>query len=97
MEFTWRLSSRSVLNFDVLLISSDQDTASLNIRDSCLDLYPFETTELEFQGNPIFKVDAQKRTGLLTVSEELVTLNAEILEKELHRVVRSHKKTKWLW
>ena len=80
MEFNKRLLSRNRKKFDVLLISSDQDKASLNIRDSCLELYPFETSEMELQGNPVFVLDSQKFIGLVTVSEELVTLNAESLE-----------------
>ena len=57
----------------ILLVASNKDIASLNIKEQILKNYPFHKTEKIFQENPVFNSDiAGKNVTLITLSEESV-------------------------
>jgi len=57
----------------ILLVASNKDTASLNIKQQILNRYPFNKTKDVFQQNPIYTADINgKNLSLATLSEESV-------------------------
>jgi D-aminoacyl-tRNA deacylase len=57
----------------ILLIASDKDIASLNIKEQILNNYPFSKTEKTFEQNPIYTADINdKKVTLVTLKEESV-------------------------
>jgi D-aminoacyl-tRNA deacylase len=56
----------------ILLVASNKDIASLNIKDQILNNYEFRITEV-FQGNPTYTADVNgKKVTLATLNEESV-------------------------
>ena len=60
----------------ILLVASSKDVASLNIRRSILDRYPFTKAQEAFQENPAYTADINNRRV------RLVTLNAESIHAQ---------------
>jgi D-aminoacyl-tRNA deacylase len=57
----------------ILLIASDKDIASLNIKNQILNNYPFSKTSETFEQNPIYTADIDnKEVTLVTLKEESV-------------------------
>lgn len=57
----------------ILLVASNKDIASLNIKEQILSHYPFRRTAKEFQQNPTFTADINgKNVTLVTLNEESV-------------------------
>jgi D-aminoacyl-tRNA deacylase len=57
----------------ILLMASDKDIASLNIREQILNNYPFSKTEKIFEQNPTYTADINdKEVTLATLKEESV-------------------------
>jgi D-aminoacyl-tRNA deacylase len=57
----------------ILLVASNKDTASLNIKKQILEHYPFKETSEIYQQTPIFKADLNgKKITLATLNEESV-------------------------
>jgi D-aminoacyl-tRNA deacylase len=57
----------------ILIVASNKDTASLNIKQQILNLYPFRETEQIFQENTIYATILYgKRLILITLSQESV-------------------------
>jgi D-aminoacyl-tRNA deacylase len=57
----------------ILLIASDKDIASLNIKEQILNNYPFSKTEKTFEQNPIYTADINdKKVTLITLKKESV-------------------------
>ena len=57
----------------ILLVASNKDTASLNIKHQILNHYPFKETSEVFQQNPIYKADINgKKITLVTLNQESV-------------------------
>jgi D-aminoacyl-tRNA deacylase len=57
----------------ILIVASNKDTASLNIKQQILNHYPFNKTVAAFQQNPIYTADVNgKNLTLATLSEESV-------------------------
>ena len=57
----------------ILLIASDMDIASLNIKEQILNNYPFIKSEKTFEKNPIYIADINdKKVMLVTLKEESV-------------------------
>ena len=57
----------------ILLVASNKDIASLNIKEQILKNYPFQKTAKIFQENPIFTTEITgKNVTLITLSEESV-------------------------
>lgn len=57
----------------ILLIASDKDIASLNIKEQILNKYPFSKTEKTFEQNPTYTADINdKEVTLVTLKEESV-------------------------
>jgi D-aminoacyl-tRNA deacylase len=58
----------------ILIVASNKDTASLNIKKQILNHYPFKETSASFQQNPIYTTDLKgKNVTLATLNEESVT------------------------
>jgi D-tyrosyl-tRNA(Tyr) deacylase len=56
----------------ILLVASNKDIASLNIKNQILNNYEFHKTEV-FQGNPTYKADVNgKKVILATLNEESI-------------------------
>ena len=57
----------------ILLIASEKDIASLNIKEQVLNNYPFSKTEETFEQNPIYTAEINdKKVTLATLKEESV-------------------------
>jgi len=57
----------------ILLVASNKDVASLNIKEQLLKRYLFNKTPTTFQDNPIYTADVnRKRVDLITLNEESV-------------------------
>ena len=57
----------------ILIVASNKDTASLNIKQQILNNYPFSKTTATFQQNPIYTADINgKNLTLVTLSQESV-------------------------
>ena len=57
----------------ILLVSSNKDIASLNIKQQILDHYPFHETTSTFQGNSVYTAGINgKNVTLVTLNEESV-------------------------
>ena len=57
----------------ILIVASDKDTASLNIKQQILNHYPFNKTAETFQQTPLYTADLNgKNITLATLSEESV-------------------------
>jgi D-tyrosyl-tRNA(Tyr) deacylase len=57
----------------ILLVASNKDIASLNIKEQILKNYPFHKTEKSFQEKPVFTADITgKNVTLITLNEESV-------------------------
>ena len=57
----------------ILIVASNKDTASLNIKQQILNYYPFNKTTVPFQQNPIYTAEINgKNVTLVTLSEESV-------------------------
>jgi len=57
----------------ILLVSSNTDTASLNITDQILQHYPFTKTSEDFQNNPVYKARLnQKQVTFIKLCEHAV-------------------------
>ncbi len=57
----------------ILLVASNKDIASLNIKEQILNHYPFRETARKFQENPTFEADINnKNVTLVTLNEESV-------------------------
>ncbi len=57
----------------ILLVASNKDIASINIKEQILHYYPFSKTEQTFQQNSTYSADInEKKVTLLTLNEELV-------------------------
>jgi len=66
----------------ILLIASDKDIASLNIKEQILNNYPFSKTEKTIEQNPIYTTDINdKKVTLVTLKEESV--NAQDLPDKI--------------
>lgn len=60
-------------NNTILLVASNRDTASLNIRNQILDHYQFKRTSEAFQENPAFEANfSNKIVKLVTLQEESI-------------------------
>lgn len=58
----------------ILIVASNKDTASLNIKQQILNQYPFKETSTNFQQNPIYTTELTgKNVVLVTLSQESVT------------------------
>jgi len=58
----------------ILIVASNKDTASLNIKGQILNHYPFKETSASFQQNLIYTADLKgKNITLATLSQESVT------------------------
>ncbi len=65
----------------ILLVSSNRDPASINIKDQILKNYIFQKTPIKFQDNPIYTADVNgKPVTLITLNDESV--NAQDLPKK---------------
>ncbi|MEM2971012.1 MAG: D-aminoacyl-tRNA deacylase [Candidatus Bathyarchaeia archaeon] len=59
----------------ILIISSNKDTASLNIQKQILNNYPFKEITEKFQENPVYEVDIScRKVKLVTSNQEPVYL-----------------------
>ncbi|MGY5875326.1 MAG: D-aminoacyl-tRNA deacylase [Candidatus Thorarchaeota archaeon] len=56
-----------------VLVTSERDIASLNIKDILLNEYGFEVTGQSFEGNPIYRCD--ESTLLVTAKDDLIYCN----------------------
>ena len=57
----------------ILLIASEKDIASLNIKEQILNNYSFRETEQTFEQNPTYTADNNdKKVTLVTLKEESV-------------------------
>jgi len=57
----------------ILLVASNKDTASLNIKEQILTNYIFQKTDKVFQKNPIYTANVnQKQVNLITLGEDAV-------------------------
>ncbi len=57
----------------ILLIASEKDVASLNIKEQVLNNYPFSKTEETFEQNPTYTADINdQKVTLVTLKEESV-------------------------
>ena len=57
----------------ILIVASNKDTASLNIKQQILNHYPFNKTAEDFQQTPLYTADLNgKNVTLATLSEESV-------------------------
>src|SRR5450756_1526960 len=57
----------------ILLVASNKDIASLNIKQQILNHYPFNKTTKTFQPNPTYTADINgKKVTLATLNEESV-------------------------
>src|SRR5512140_1680416 len=57
----------------ILIIASDKDIASLNIKEQILKNYPFNETSNNFQENPIYTAKIfDQEVALITLKEESV-------------------------
>ena len=57
----------------ILLIASDKDIASLNIKEQILNKYPFSKTKKTFEQNPTYTATINKKEiTLVTLREESV-------------------------
>jgi len=57
----------------ILLVASNKDIASLNIKKQILNQYPFNETSEKFQENPIYQTTVGNRTvKLVTLNEESI-------------------------
>jgi D-aminoacyl-tRNA deacylase len=57
----------------ILLVASNQDTASLNIKDKILKNYIFKKNTKQFDGNPFYTADVnEKKVTLITINSESV-------------------------
>lgn len=57
----------------ILLVASNKDTASLNIKEQILKNYVFQKTDKVFQENPIYTANVnQKQVNLITIEEDAV-------------------------
>jgi D-aminoacyl-tRNA deacylase len=57
----------------ILLVASNKDIASLNIKEQILKNYIFDQTTTDFEGNPAYTADVNgKRVTLITLNEESV-------------------------
>lgn len=57
----------------ILLVASNKDTASLNIKEQILKNYIFQKTDEVFQKNPIYTANVnQKQVNLITLEEDAV-------------------------
>ena len=57
----------------ILLVASNNDVASLNIKQQILKNYPFTKSSQTFQENPLYTADINgKNVTLATLSEESV-------------------------
>jgi D-aminoacyl-tRNA deacylase len=57
----------------ILLVASNKDTASLNIKEQILRHYPFRKTAKQFQSGPVYSVELSGKTlNLVTLKEESV-------------------------
>ena len=57
----------------ILLVASNKDVASLNIKEQILNHYPFRKTAKMFQQNPVYTADINGKTvNLVTLKEESV-------------------------
>jgi D-aminoacyl-tRNA deacylase len=62
----------------ILLVASNKDIASLNIKKQILNHYPFNETSEKFQENPIYQTTVGSRTvKLITLNEE--SIHAQML------------------
>lgn len=62
----------------ILLLASNVDIASQNIKQKILKHYPFQQTQRTFQQNPIYKAEVNgKKITLVTLNEE--SINAQYL------------------
>ena len=58
----------------ILIVASNKDTASLNIKQQILHHYPFKETSETFQQNPVYTTDLNgKNITLATLNQESVT------------------------
>jgi len=78
----------------ILLVSSNTDTASLNIADQILQHYPFTKTSETFQNNPVYKARLnQKQVTFIKLSEHAVyaqNLPASFPDAELIIFISKH-------
>jgi D-aminoacyl-tRNA deacylase len=57
----------------ILLVASNKDIASLNIKNQILSHYPFKETTESFQENPLFEAEVNgKKLKLVTLNQESV-------------------------
>jgi D-aminoacyl-tRNA deacylase len=57
----------------ILIVASNKDIASLNIKEQILKHFPFQKADIIFQENPVFTADINgKNVTLVTLSEESV-------------------------
>ncbi|HVP26100.1 MAG TPA: D-aminoacyl-tRNA deacylase [Candidatus Bathyarchaeia archaeon] len=57
----------------ILLVASNKDIASLNIKNQILNHYPFNETSERFQENPVYQTVVKDRTvRLVTLNEESI-------------------------
>ncbi len=57
----------------ILLVASNKDVASLNIKEQILKNYIFDQTQQTFQDNPIYTADVNgKKVTLITLNEESI-------------------------
>lgn len=57
----------------ILLVASNKDVASLNIKEQILDHYPFRKMDKIFQQNPVYTAEINHKTvNLVTLKEESV-------------------------
>jgi D-aminoacyl-tRNA deacylase len=57
----------------ILLVASNKDVASLNIKEQILKLYPFNETTHAFQQNPAYRADINgQNVTLVTLNEESI-------------------------
>ncbi len=73
-----------MINFNnILIVASKQDPAGMNIRKALLELYAFESTDLRFEEDVVFKLRGQN-TYLITISEK--SIESDFVDKRFFEV-----------
>ncbi len=77
------MNPNNILNFkNVLIVASKQDPAGMNIRKALLKLYAFESTDLKFEEEVVFKLRGQN-TYLITISEK--SIESDLVDERFFR------------